>query len=151
LRVRGHAERTRPCERNGRSQRAVPSSPVAILVYTCTQAALPRMSDQLALNRPSADRVLASLRELRAACQPEQEASEEPLIPAETMVDLDFLEKRVALFIGRGWPDKVLEGLAEVYADVAASVNFLLGLEVCTPAQKRQGICTTLVRFHMSI
>lgn len=109
------------------------------------------MSDQRALNRPSADRLLASLRELRAACQPEQEASEESLVPPETMVHLDSLEKRVARFIGRGWPDKVLEGLAEVYADVAASVNFLLGLEGYTLAQKHQGICRTLVSFLTSL
>lgn len=103
------------------------------------------MSGQLTLYRPSANRLLASLHQLKDACQPKQEASEEPLVPAETTVDLDFLEKRVAAFIGRGWSDKVLEGLAEVYADVAASVTFLLGLKECTPAQRRQGICTTLV------
>ncbi|KWU43147.1 hypothetical protein RHOSPDRAFT_26512 [Rhodotorula sp. JG-1b] len=105
------------------------------------------MSGQLTLNRPSANRLLASLHQLKDACQPEQEASEEPLVPAETTVDLDFLEKRVAAFIGRGWSDKVLEGLAEVYADVAASVTFLLGLKEST--DDHHVAFLGLVEFHV--
>lgn len=128
------------------------------LTYFCSRESrsntfLPAMSGQLTVSRPSVDRLLASLRELRDACQPKQEASEEPLIPARTMKDLDFLEKRVALFVSRGWSDHVLEGLAEVYEDVAASVTFILNfdLEEVSPARKRQVISEILVSPQMSI
>ena len=150
--VHGHAEctRLRGAKRN--------PFPARSFSHTChcscesrSNASLPTMSGQLIVNRPSVNRLLASLRELRNACDPKQEASEEPLTPAEATEFLDLLEEQVCRFIRRGWRDKVLDGLAEVYEDVAASVTFIPTLEPFTPKQKCEAINRVLVSPHACV